>query len=77
MKYAELMDRIELTPEMRERVLANVEHELQGRSARRPFALRRVLALAACLALVIAAAVALPEVIPSSRAWACVSYSPA
>ena len=54
------MDRIELTPEMRERVLANVEHELQGRSARRPFALRRVLVLAACLALVIAAAVALP-----------------
>lgn len=62
MKYAELMDKIELTPEMRERVLSGVERGLYGNKAWRRSLLRRGLPLAACLALVIAAAVALPQV---------------
>ena len=62
MKYAELMDKIELTPEMRERVLSGVERGLYGNKARRRSLLRRGLPLAACLALVITAVLSLPHV---------------
>lgn len=61
MKYAELMDKIELTPEMRERVLSGVERKLDRNPARGSRLLRRCLPFAACLALVIAAAVVLPQ----------------
>ena len=62
MKYGELMDKIELTPEMRERVLAGVERKLAGGKAGRRSLLRRGLPLVACLALVITAVLALPRV---------------
>lgn len=61
MKYAELMDKIELTPEMRERVLSGVERKLDRNPARGSRLLRRCPPFAACLALVIAAAVVLPQ----------------
>lgn len=47
MKYEEIMDRIEVTPEMRQRVLSSVEAAL-AKKKRQP--LRRLFALAACLA---------------------------
>ena len=56
MKYTELMDKVTVTEDMRERVLANVEREL-ARPARRRVSIKRVAALAACLVLVIVAAV--------------------
>ena len=45
-----------MTEDMRERVLANMEREL-ARPARRRVSIKRVAALAACLVLVIVAAV--------------------
>ena len=62
MKYAELMDKIELTPEMRERVLSGVERKLDRNPARGSRLLRRCLPFAACLALVITAVLSLPHV---------------
>lgn len=56
MKYVELMDKIDLTPEMRERVLENVQRKMSEKPERKNVVLRRVLPLAACLALVITAA---------------------
>lgn len=49
MKYEEIMDRVEVTPEMRQRVLSNLE---QARKPKRP-ALRQLMSLAACLAIVL------------------------
>ena len=50
MKYEEIMDRIEVTPEMRQRVLRNVE-AAQTRKKRRT--MRQLFTLAACLAVVV------------------------
>ncbi len=51
MKYEEIMDRIEVTPEMRQRILHNLETEQQKiKKHRFP---RQLLALAACLVLAV------------------------
>ena len=50
MKYEEIMDRVELTPEMRQRVLQNVE---KTRIRKRRRLTRQLTALAACLAIVL------------------------
>lgn len=64
--YEEIMDRIEVTPEMRERVLRRIQAEKI--SPARPPVLRfpawkKYLSAAACLVLVIAGAAALPRLI--------------
>ena len=51
MKYEQIMDRIEVTPEMRQRVLRNVEAK-QAKQKKRQLT-RRLFALAACLAIVV------------------------
>ena len=50
MKYEQIMDKIEVTPEMRQRVLRNVEAE-QAKQKKRQLT-RRLVTLAACLAFV-------------------------
>ena len=50
MKYEEIMDRIEVTPEMRQRVLSGVEAAWAKKKSQ---SLRRLFALAACLAVVL------------------------
>ena len=50
MKYEEIMDQVELTPEMRQRVLRNVE---AARIQKRKRVLRQLTALAACMAIVL------------------------
>lgn len=49
MKYEEIMDRVEVTPEMRQRVLSNLE---QVRKPKRPV-LHQLMSLAACLTIVL------------------------
>lgn len=51
MKYEEIMDRVEVTPEMRQRVLQNLE-QAQTRK-RKNNILRQVMSLAACVAIVL------------------------
>ena len=51
MKYEEIMDKIQLTPEMRRRVLRNVEVK-QAKQKKRQLT-RRLFTLAACLAIVV------------------------
>lgn len=51
MKYEQIMDRIEVTPEMRQRVLRNVEAK-QAKQKKRQLT-RRLFTLAACLAIVV------------------------
>ena len=51
MKYEEIMDKIELTPEMRQRVLRNVEAK-QAKQKKRQLT-QRLFTLAACLAIVV------------------------
>ena len=66
--YEELMGRIEVTPELRRRVLERIEAEVPAparpRVVRIP-AWKKYLSAAACLVLVIAGAAMLPKVIPS------------
>lgn len=50
MKYEEIMDRIEVTPEMRQRVLRNVE---AARARKKRQTVRQLVTLAACLAVVV------------------------
>lgn len=50
MKYEEIMDRIEVTPEMRQRVLSNVEAARAGKKHR---TMRQLFTMAACLAVVV------------------------
>ena len=64
--YDEIMDQIEVTPEMRERVLRRVQAE--GISPARPKALsvprlKKYLSAAACLVLIIAGAAVLPRLV--------------
>ena len=70
-KYDEVMDKIELTPQMRARILEHVEQQMDlpvKKPARRLY-LRRFAALAACLAILIAGALTLPKLVsqPSPR----------
>lgn len=51
MKYEQIMDKIEVTPEMRQRVLRNVEAG-QAKQKKRQLT-RRLVTLAACLAIVV------------------------
>lgn len=51
MKYEQIMDKIEVTPEMRQRVLRNVGAE-QAKQKKRQLT-RRLVTLAACLAIVV------------------------
>lgn len=51
MKYKELMDRIEVTPEMRQRVLENIQAARETKKKR--VILRQLVSLAACLAIVL------------------------
>ena len=50
MKYEQIMDKIEVTPEMRQRVLRNVEAAQRKKQMR---LVRRLVSLAACLAIVV------------------------
>ncbi len=51
-KYEEIMDRVEMTPQMQERILANVSKEVMRRK-RHKVLLWRNLAAAACLCLIV------------------------
>lgn len=64
-KYDEAMEKIEVTPQMRARILRNVEQELQKPAKKAGFSgkLRRITALAACLAVLLVGALALPRLI--------------
>ena len=61
-KYDEAMDKLEVTPEMRARILKNVE-EQAAQPVKKSNPLRRFAALAACLAILLAGAAALPRLI--------------
>ena len=64
-KYDEAMEKIELTPQMRARILQNVEQELQKPAKKTGFSggIRRFGALAACLAVLLVGALALPRLV--------------
>lgn len=51
MKYEEIMDRVEVTPEMRQRILNNLKQD-QKKEKKRPV-LRQLMSLAACLAILL------------------------
>ena len=68
-RYDELMDRVQMTDEMRARVLEKVRQaDLSAPEDRRraPAAWRRWGAMAACLAVVIAGGLALPHLLPQN-----------
>ena len=65
-KYDEAMQKIEVTPEMRARILQNAAAQCKPSDQKKPArvtALRRFAALAACLAVLLAGAVTLPRLI--------------
>ena len=63
-KYDEVMEKLEVTPEMRARILRNVEAQA-AQPRKKPNRLRRFAALAACLAILLVGAAALPKLISS------------
>lgn len=63
-KYDEVMEKLEVTPEMRARILQNVETQM-AEPCKKPNRLRRFAALAACLAILLVGAAALPKLISS------------
>ena len=63
-KYDEVMEKLEVTPEMRARILQNVETQM-AEPCKKPHRLRRFAALAACLAVLLVGAMALPKFISS------------
>ena len=63
-KYDEVMEKLEVTPEMRARILQNVETQMTE-PRKKPNRLRRFAALAACLAILLVGAMALPKLISS------------
>ena len=63
-KYDEVMEKLEVTPEMRARILKNVEAQA-AEPRKKPNPLLRFAALAACLAVLLVGAVALPKFISS------------
>ena len=63
-KYDEVMEKLEVTPEMRARILQNVRTQM-AEPCKKPNRLRRFAALAACLAVLLMGAMALPKFISS------------
>ncbi len=63
-KYDEVMEKLEVTPEMRARILQNVETQM-AEPRKKPNRLRRFAALAACLAVLLVGAAALSKLISS------------
>ena len=63
-KYDEVMEKLEVTPEMRARILQNVETQM-AEPRKKPNRIRRFAALAACLAILLVGAAALPKLISS------------
>ena len=63
-KYDEVMEKLEVTPEMRARILQNVETQMTE-PRKKPNRLRRFAALAACLAILLVGVAALPKLISS------------
>ena len=63
-KYDEVMEKLEVTPEMRARILQNVETQMTE-PCKKPNRLRRFAALAACLAILLVGAAALSKLISS------------
>ena len=63
-KYDEVMEKLEVTPEMRARILQNVETQM-AEPRKKPNRLRRFAALAACLAVLLVGAAALLKLISS------------
>lgn len=63
-KYDEVMEKLEVTPEMHARILQNVETQM-AEPCKKPNRLRRFAALAACLAILLVGAAALPKLISS------------
>lgn len=63
-KYDEVMEKLEVTPEMRARILQNVETQM-AEPRKKPNRIRRFAALAACLAVLLVGAAALPKLISS------------
>lgn len=63
-KYDEVMEKLEVTPEMRARILQNVETQMTE-PRKKPNRIRRFAALAACLAILLVGAAALPKLISS------------
>ena len=63
-KYDEVMEKLEVTPEMRARILQNVETQM-AEPRKKPNRLRRFAALATCLAILLVGAAALPKLISS------------
>ena len=63
-KYDEVMEKLEVTPEMHARILQNVETQM-AEPCKKPNRLRRFAALAACLAVLLVGAMALPKLISS------------
>ena len=63
-KYDEVMEKLEVTPEMRARILQNVKTQM-AEPCKKPKRLRRFAALAACLAVLLMGAMALPKFISS------------
>lgn len=68
LKYDELMDRIEVTPEMRQRILKNIETAdlTPDKKVLRFHHLKQYLAAAACFALLITGIYTLPQRRPES-----------
>lgn len=69
--YDEIMDRIEVTEEMRRRILKNIERqdvrpEKRG-NVRQLRGMRRYLSLAACLAVVLVGALTMPKIFDSQQ----------
>ncbi len=65
-KYDEVMDKIEVTPQMRDRVLRHAEQQMAQADQKKPArlrSLRRFGALAACLAVLLAGALTLPGLV--------------
>ena len=63
-KYDEVMEKLEVTPEMRARILQNVKTQM-AEPCKKPNRLRRFAALAACLAVLLVGAMVLPKFISS------------
>ena len=64
--YKEIMDNVKVTPEMRCRVLDNVQARMEQQERPRSFTWRRAAAIAACAAVVLAGALTLPKMTVSA-----------
>ena len=64
--YKEIMDNVKVTPEMRRRVLDNVQARMEQQERPRSFTWRRAAAIAACAAVVLAGALTLPKMTVSA-----------